>query len=581
MSILLASNLKALIPIVIPAAPTQQMRYAANELRTYLGLIATAAFDVMEGGAHEGAQIALLPGDAALGEDGFEITSDGNRLTIAGGKRGLIYGVYELLEHLGCRFFTPECEKIPSIPELEMPELNTRQVPVLEYREHHFAAYWHNPRFAVKSRVNGHFPPIKEEWGGHMEYVWFVHTMDNLVSPGVYGQTHPEYFALIDGERYVAKERTQLCLTNPEVLAIAIESTRAALLAHPEARIISISQNDNYSQCQCEACRAVDLEEGSASGTLLRFVNAIAEALEPEFPDVIFDTLAYQYTRPVPRVTKPRHNVCVRLCSIESCFAHPFETCDDDRSITLPDGSKTSFLNDLRSWGNYHDRLYIWDYTTCFAHYPAPYPNWRVLQPNMQAFIRNHVKGVFEQGNGSQRGGVDFNELRAYIICKLLWDADCDVERHIREFTDYYYGAAAPFVRQYIDALCDKAEKDNIHVGFNDTTDTPLYSEEMLDLLDGIMDQAESAVRGDALRLFRIGKARLAVRYVRLKNRTKLKGEFDPDEVNAFFADWRAYGLSRINEWVPAELTHRALIKRAWRGEEFLEHWTASGPETF
>ena len=39
-----------------------------------------------------------------LGEDGFRIFSDGDRLCIAGGNRGVIYGVYEFLESLGENF---------------------------------------------------------------------------------------------------------------------------------------------------------------------------------------------------------------------------------------------------------------------------------------------------------------------------------------------------------------------------------------------------------------------------------------------------------------------------------------------
>ena len=296
---------------------------------------------------------------------------------------------------------------------------------------------------------------------------------------------------------------------------------------------------------------------------------------------MIFDTLAYNHTRPVPRITKPRHNVCVRLCSIECCFSHPFETCDDDRGLVLPDGTKTSFMNDLRQWGAYHDRLYIWDYTTCFAHYAAPFPNWRTLQPNMQAFVRNNVKGVFEQANGSIRGGADFNEMRAYVISKLLWDPFCDVEKHIREFSDYYYGKAGACVRKYIQTLCDRADRDDIHVGFNGQTDTPLYDEAMLGTLDAIMDEAEKVVSDDALRLYRIKKARLCVRWVRLKNKAMQTGEVDLNEANCFFEDWKGYGLGRLDEWVNPETTFRALISRVWRGVEFYDHWAEEGPEMY
>ena len=584
----LAKDQKALALIVTAKQATEQEIYAATELRNYLTMITGAAFDVVEVGAGEKqifvgrAAQPFIGIDESLGEDGFRVKATDEYIAIDGGKRGVIYGVYEFLEMLGCRFFTPECEKVPVISDLSAEQADIRRVPYLEYRDHNYHYFRTCPRFAVKTRLNGNSTNIPERFGGHFAYTWFVHTFEILVPTTVYGKDHPEYFAMYDGvRRTLDRGRTQLCLTNPDVLRIATESARKALREHTGTRIISISQNDVRPGCQCEKCLAADREEGSPAGTLLRFVNAIAEKLEPEFPDVIFDTLAYNHTRPVPKKTRPRHNVCVRLCSIECCFSHPFETCDDDRSIELPDGSKTSFIQDLKQWGAYHDRLYIWDYTTCFAHYAAPFPNWRTLQPNMQAFVNNHVKGVFEQANGSVRGGADFNEMRAYLIGKLLWDPWCDAEKHIREFSDFYYGAAGQYVREYIDALCDKAEKDNIHVGFNDQTETPLYSEDMLAKLDGIMDKAEKAVKSDAIRLFRLKKARMCVRWVRLKNKAMHGGEMDQQEINSFFTDWRAYGLGRLDEWVNIETTHRALVKRVWRGVEFYDHWVAEGPELY
>ena len=449
----------------------------------------------------------------------------------------------------------------------------------MEYRDHNYYEFTQYSRFAVKMRLNGHFSPIREKHGGSNRYVWFCHTFDLLVPTELYADTHPEYYALIGGVRKTQKHCTQLCLTNPDVLEISIASVREALKANPEARIISITQNDWGESCQCDACRAADEEEHSPSGTLLRFVNAIAQRLAPEFPDVLFDTFAYMYTRPVPVITKPAPNVCVRLCSIEACFSHPFETCDDARGVRRPDGSPSSFIQDLRDWGNWCSRVYIWDYTTSFAYYPSPFPNWRTLQPNMRAFVKNNVKGVFEQANGASRGGTDFNELRAYVIAKLLWDADTDVERHIQEFTDYFYGAAAQYIRDYIILLCDTAEKENIHIGYNDLTNGPLYRAEVLEQLDNLMEQAEKAVAGDPLRLWRVGKARLSIRYVRMKNRAMLEDVYDPDKINRFFSDWQAYGLTRLEEWVSRETTHKALLRGMWRGTDFYSHWTGEGDE--
>jgi hypothetical protein len=575
----IAENGKALFKIILPADASAQQSYAASELRYYLGLITAAPFEITNERSSPAVHIGDRP-DATLGEDGFTAVADDEGLHLNGGKRGVIYSVYEFLEQLGCRFFTALCEKIPAQPVLILPEMNIRQVPVLEYREHNYSDLTRYTRFAVKSRLNGSHHRIKEKHGGNMSYAWYVHTFERMVPPEVYYSEHPEYYALVNGERPHLYQRFQLCLTNPEVLTVATESVRSALLANPQARIISISQNDWHGNCQCPACLACDSEEGSPAGTLLRFVNAIAEKLEPEFPDVIFDTLAYNYTRPAPSLTKPRRNVCVRLCSIESCFSHPFETCSDTRrSVRRPDGSVSSFITDLEDWGKICGRMYIWDYTTCFAHYPAPHPNWNVLQPNMRAFVRNNVKGVFEQACGAYGGSTDLNELRAYVISKLLWDCDTDVDRHIREFTDYYYGAAGVHIREYIRTLTDKAERDNIHVGFNDQPVHAFLAEDMLDIYDSIFDRAEAAVAGDAQALYRVKKARLSIRWVRIKRKAMLRGVHDAAEISAFFTDWQSFGLTRIDEWVSPQTTCRALLEDKWRGTEYYDHWSDEGGE--
>ncbi|NLO36344.1 MAG: DUF4838 domain-containing protein [Clostridiaceae bacterium] len=579
----------AVMTIVLSQQVGPQENNAAKELLYYLERITGACFEI-----EKAASAAAMPkpaialGEAALwlgldeprglGEDGFVIRTLGDSLALYGGRRGILYAAYELLEQLGCRFFTPLCEKVPTCENLALPELDCRQVPALEYRYHNYKDFTAHPSFAVKRRINGPVP-IDEDWGGHLAYAWFVHTFErNILDPAEVFDAHPEYFSLVDGKRL--RERTQLCLTNPDVLRITIEKVKKALAENPQCRLISVSQNDWNNNCTCDSCRKIDAEEGSSAGSLIWFVNQVAEAVEKDFPDAVIDTLAYQYSRPAPRQIRPRHNVCVRLCSIESCFMHPFETCDDDaRAVKRPDGTSSRFITDLQDWAKVCNRLYIWDYTTCFAHYPMPFPNWNVLQPNMQAFVRNNVKGVFEQACGAAGGSTDLNELRAYLLAKLLWDPDCDLEAHMQDFLNAFYGAAGPEIRRYIRLLTDTVEQENIHVGFNDSCDRPYLTPERLDQYDAIFDRAAEQVQGDPIRLPRVEKARLSLRWVRIKNRAMLEGRCDTAEINTFFADWKAHGLTRIDEWVSEQTTHKALLRPVWRGTDFLQNWWEEGKE--
>ena len=56
-------------------------------------------------------------------------------------------------------------------------------------------------------------------------------------------------------------------------------------------------------------------EEGSDVGPMLRAVNQIAGAVQHSHPHILIDTFAYINTLPAPRVTKPRDNVVIRICS--------------------------------------------------------------------------------------------------------------------------------------------------------------------------------------------------------------------------------------------------------------------------
>ena len=71
---------------------------------------------------------------------------------------------------------------------------------------------------------------------------------------------------------------------------------------------VSVSQNDNYAQCESPAEKSINTAEGTAGGALFRAVNVIADAIKDDYPGVAIDTLAYQWSRPAPKITKPRPN---------------------------------------------------------------------------------------------------------------------------------------------------------------------------------------------------------------------------------------------------------------------------------
>jgi hypothetical protein len=537
------------IVIATNAAPAE--RYAAEELQRYLERISGARLEISSEttpvAAHEivvgkssrldGLKPAL--DFAKLGSDGFVLRSGGGRLVIAGGgPRGTLYGVYALLEdQFGVRWFAPDCELVPKRERLDVPRLDVTQIPALEYREVFWSTALHNADFAARLRLNGSHYRLTERHGGRAAaYHPFVHSFDMLVPPELF-KTHPEYFPEIKGVRkggYV-----QRCLANPDVIQMSIAKVQQWIKEHPAANIISVSQNDTLYPCQCAVCKALDDAEGTPAASLLKFVNTVAAAIAAQHPNVRIDTLAYQYTRQPPKTLRPGPNVIIRLCSIECCFAHPFDGC--------PTALNQKFLADLVAWQPVAPRLYVWDYTTDFANYQQPFPNFAALQGNVRCLVAHGVKGLFEQGNYSTGGAGELEPLRAWLLAKLLWNPDADVPALTREFLAAYYGPAAGPLGRYVDLMQQQVATTNVHAHIFDNPKAKYLNKEFLAAANTVLDEAEQKAAGDPTILKRVQIARLPVWYVQLAaNHIPAAGR--AALLEKFLAVARRAGVSNISE---------------------------------
>jgi hypothetical protein len=498
-----------------------------------------------------------------LGIEGLAIETKGPALILAGNKRGVLYAVHTFLEdYCGCRWFTPgrtiapkggsywskeldvqdpagaECTVIPTRGTVRIGDLSVRYVPPLELRSTDYPCS-RDADWAVRNKINGTQTRLDEPRGGKVSYSHFVHTFNDILDPAKEFAAHPEYFSEVKGKRIA--EHTQLCLTNPEVLAIAKATVRRWIKEAPEATIFSVSQNDWGNFCTCAGCKAVADREGSQAGPLIEFVNAIADDIAKDYPDKAIDTLAYQWSRKPPKAVRPRPNVCVRLCSIECCFAHPLDECEANRS----------FVDDIRGWNKLCDRLYVWDYVINYANSIMPFPDLMVLAPNIRFFVANGVKGMYEEACYFTKGS-EWAELRTWIIAKTLWDPSYGTDRAIDEFLAAYYGAAAGTLRGYIDLTQRQvAEHKDWHARIFDKPEMPYLGAEFIVEALRLFDQAEGQVAGSPVQAHRVAVARLPILYLQIV-RAKA-GDADAAALVARFeAVARKEGVTMVREWAGA-----------------------------
>ena len=367
----------------------------------------------------------------SLKEDGYFIWGDGRDIVIHGkGSKGTLYGVYSFLEQLGFRLYTPSSLIVPdfslifpySVFNLQLisnPAFAWREVSYYYPNHSQLYADWHHLH-TVADR--------NSDWG------MFVHTFQRLIPPSSYYDNHPEWFSLNNGRRL---RDGQLCLSNSEVFEELCMRLADTMAAFPQKTIWSVSPNDNYNACECDNCKRLDSIYGGPSGTLLWFVNRVAR----RFPDKTIATLAYQYTRNAPvSDIKPDTNVLIMLCPIEAGREKPIEQSDP------------AFSKDMENWSRITDNLFIWDYVVQFRNFWNPFPNLHVLQPNMKFFREHGARMMFEQASGANNI-TSWMDIRCYMIAKLLWNPDVNIDSVMSDFYMGYYGGAGPYVKEIIDTM--------------------------------------------------------------------------------------------------------------------------------
>ncbi|MCL2745266.1 MAG: DUF4838 domain-containing protein, partial [Planctomycetaceae bacterium] len=423
--------------IVLPEEPSAVEQTAAKELKEHLDAITGAAFSIVKESAADNSKPLLLLGNtkkakeampeidtAKLPYDCVIRKSFGRNLFLTGHpQRGTLYAVYTLLEDvIGVRWWTSTESYIPKKATLEIPEQNFQYAPKLIYREAYYKdAIGKQGVFASRLKTNGALLGISPEYGNQHRFQYFVHSFFPILPPGKYFKDHPEWYSEINGKRQ--HERGQLCLTNEEMTKEFIKNSLESLRKNPAANFISVSQNDWHGFCTCGKCKALDDEEGSHAGTLIRFVNKVAEEVEKEFPNVFVETLAYQYTRKPPKSVVPRKNVIIRLCTIECSFVQPLSEGEQNKSLR----------DDMQGWSKIAPQLFVWDYTVNFQAYMLPHPNHRVLAPNVRFFVDNKTIGLFEQGDTWCATG-DFVRLKTWLLSHLMWNPDADENKLTDEF---------------------------------------------------------------------------------------------------------------------------------------------------
>ena len=489
----------ALASIVVSPDAGEVEVFAADELARYLGRIG-------------GAQIATAatPSDGLLpiriglrkdledqgavpppksGSDGYSLLVGSEGIVVAGDNpRGVLYGVYDLLERIGCRWYYPQIdpqdgEIIPSLETVELAPFAVSEAAGFESRLAHPGSMIYNLNvaeakaqadWAAKARYNimlflfsgkaevpaqakedlpdqatePRLPTPEDFWEGSMEYETSgvapelrkrgiilagpEHSMLYFL-PNTLFDEHPEWFGMdADGRRWPQGAlRPEFCWSNPEAVELFTDNTVRWLQDNPHIEMFTFMPNDGGRACLCDECR-----KSTPSDLYAHIANTIlrkAKALGIHTPMEITGGYAPVSEPPQPGALDP---------SIRMHWAHWGRRHDDWYG-----GADYGMRENLDTWIASGIKFTMVNYYTDAFATPA-------IHPPVASCLDRDNQWLLEQGvQGNASLMFPARSWWAHGLNAWLGISWYYSDRHATEFLDdyclNYFGAAAEPMREY------------------------------------------------------------------------------------------------------------------------------------
>jgi len=525
------------VTIILPSPAGVSEATAAQELKHYLDEITgttcviaqedkipiNAGATIYVGETHFAAQ--HVAGKSTFADEEWLMQTQGKSLILTGGKpRGTLYATYHFLEDIcGVHWWNPWEENVPTLKVLSISALNKRGRPAFHYRDIYSFYGNDNGHFAARNRINRQgYAPIDAAYGGSRTYgsPHEVHTFFDYLPPEKYYKDHPDWYIFREGTDVNTGKfphtNAQLCLANDgmrkEFLKVLRENIRtsrkAAIDKHlPPPEFYEVSQNDGGSASWvCGSDKALVKKEGSDAASIISFVNYLSDGIRDEFPDIYITTLAYHSGEKAPKTLRPRDNVIVRLTDTQSNVLLPV-TADRNNALR----------KNVEAWAGIAKNLRTWDYDITYIQPGLPTPTLSTYSPDLQFFLNHNVEGMFIEFE--KPVVADMRDLKVWVLCKLLEDPSQNTDALVREFTDGFYGAAGPYVRQYLNALQESVNETTAKKGmpeiswFSGLSQYSYLTPEFLLKANRLFDEAAASVSHNATLSQRVRNARAPVDY--------------------------------------------------------------------
>ena len=448
----LAENGRSAFVIYTPPDASASVKLAAEELRTYVQKVSGVTLPVTHRfppanaislGIHDHlTQFGLTAEN--IKPEGYRIAAAKGHLFIFGPGTGTLNGVYTFLEdYVGVRWFMPGelGEHVPKRPTVSIPAISRTDAPSFENRR---VPYIQNRR------------PVVTQWSrrnklGYSLMLHHRHNWRHVVKANLYDK-HPEYFAEMGGRRIKPVKRYKVCTTNRDVINRFAQAAFRWFAQSPDRTMFSLSPSDSAGWCMCDRCRALDETDGNGKRRITRriltFYNEVAKIVSRKFPDRKLGGYVYaDYVFP-PMDSNFKVHPNVFLVWAPSFNYGPQHYRPATRKL---------WHETLWKWRAFTPNLAYYDLPAWFRTTScAPNPPCRsILKSMFPALKKAGIRGVYIYGRAEWGHAAALN----YLLARLAWNADGDVDALADEFYDKFYGKAGPSMKALYGLVEERIER--------------------------------------------------------------------------------------------------------------------------
>ena len=375
-------------------------------------------------------------------KDNFCIYKRDRNITIQGATaQDLLYAIDDFFKrYTSLSFYEFNKSKDTLDSQIEIPErFNVCSSPKFEYREPYYSSNF-DPKFRAWYKTS-HLELEWGIWGHNLPKILKKYNLDESI------------YAKVGNKRI----KSQLCFTSDTLFKYVNKSVKNTYDSDHAFNKYMILPNDNNIVCTCNTCKAVGNSNKDAAPAVFTFLNKLAK----QNKKASFFTTAYVSVKDVPRF-KAESNTGVFYSTIDIQKGIPLENTKD----------YTKFEAAIKKWKKYVNNVYIWDYTVNYDNYFDIFPILKVTQQNLKLYKNLGINGVFL--HGSEYDYSTFQDLKAIVFAKLLWNPDVDVDKEIEKYFDNKYSNKLASVLTNYYSFVDNAfytskRKLGIYSGINKT----------------------------------------------------------------------------------------------------------------